>query len=936
MNFNRLRLQSLKTRVTLFTLFVFLLSIWSLVLYADRALRQDVQRLLGKQQHLTASLLAAEVNRELETALHALNRVATEITPEMMRDTVILQKTLESFPIFQERFNTGTYITDSKGTAIASVPLSANRLSLSYLDRDYIQDVLKSGRSVIGRPVIGRVVNVPVLGLGVPIFDQYKNVIGVLAGVINLTSANSLVELHQTYLGKEERFLIVDGKHRIIVTSSEQDRVMEQLPPAGVNRTMDRFINGFEGIEIFVNPRGDEVLTAVKHIPIAEWYAAISLPTRIAFEPIRKLERNLLLAAVFLSLFASGMAWWILARQLAPLQAMAAQLSAYTQGQHNELKLTYHRSDEIGQLVQSFNRLLEELENRQKLLRDSTELHRMAFRTSPDAVSMTKIPSGVYLDVNDGFTKLFGWSRDEVVGKTTSDLGLWLHQSDRNNFIQTLESTGHCENLEATFLARNGRHIPVLVSGNTMILNGEPCLFAVTHDISIRKAALEEVQELSFTDPMTGLPNRRFYTERFIETLAYSRAHQQLSALIYIDLDNFKSLNESFGHDKGDLLLRQVAKRIKDTVRDTDIVMRISGDKFLILLEKLAPSASVAKIETESLMTKLLSILSLPYQLSGLEHFSSCSMGATLFGDQQESSTEVLNKAELAMYQAKAAGRHTWRFFSPEMQVLVSARAMLEAHLREALRDNQFLLYYQPQVDEHGQVVGVESLIRWHSPQRGMVSPSDFIPLAEEMGLIVPLGLWALEEACRQLVRWSAIPQRAHLTIAVNVSANQFNQEDFVSQVLSILKRTGAQADRLKIELTESVLVNQVERVIEKMNLLKIVGVKFSLDDFGTGFSSLSYLKRMPLDQLKIDQAFTRDILTDTNDEAIARTVVVLGKTLGFSVIAEGVETQAQRNTLYAMGCVLYQGYLFSKPLPIEVLESYLLSKTQEDERDQS
>lgn len=936
MKFNRLRWHSLKTRVTLFTLVLFLTSIWSLVFYADSALRQDVKSLLGKQQYLTASLLAAEVNRELESSLHTLNLVAAEITPEMMSNRKLLQKTIESLPIFQEKFTTGTYITDSQGVAIASMPLSVNRLELSYLDRDYIRDVLKSGLPVIGQPVIGRVVNVPVLGLSVPIFDQYKNVIGVLAGVINLTNTKALVELHQTYLDKEERFLIVDAKHRMIVTASEQDRILEQLPPVGVNLALDRFIDGFEGVEIFVNPKGEEVLTAVKQIPIAGWYAGISLSTQVAFAPIRKLERNFLLAAIFLSLFASAMAWWILSRQLAPLQLMAAQLSGYMDGQHTELKLTYDRSDEIGQLVQSFNRLIDELANRQKLLKDSTELHRMAFRTSPDAVSISKIPSGVYLDVNDGFTKLFGWSRDEVVGKTSSDLEIWLHREDRNGFIQTLESTGHCENFEVTFLTRNGKPIPALVSGNTMILNGEPCLLAITHDISIRKAALEEIQELSFTDTMTGLPNRRFYSERFIESLSYSLAHDQLCALIYIDLDNFKSLNESFGHDKGDLLLRQVAKRIKESVRDIDLIMRISGDKFLVLLENLNSSAQLATVETEQIMIKLLKVLSLPYQLSGLEHFSSCSMGAALFGDQQESAVAVLNKAELAMYQAKASGRNTWRFYSPEMQVLVSARAILEASLREALRDQQFLLYYQPQVDEHGTVVGVESLIRWQSPQRGMVSPSDFIPLAEETGLIVPLGMWALEEACRQLVRWSENPERAHLTIAVNVSANQFNQEDFVSQVLSILQRTGALPDRLKLELTESVLVNQVERVIEKMNVLKSAGVKFSLDDFGTGFSSLSYLKRMPLDQLKIDQAFTRDILTDANDEAIAKTVVALGKTLGFSVIAEGVETQAQRHTLFAIGCVLYQGYLFSKPLPIEELESYLISRSQDDEADLS
>ena len=909
------------------TLVIFLTSIWSLVLYADRTLKRDIHDLLGNQQYLTASVLAAEVNHEIENALHALNRVAVNIRPEMMTDGNALQVSLERLPLLQDRFNAGAFVVDKNGVAIASVPSSAGRVGVSYEDRDYIRQVFSSGKPFVGRPVIGRRLNTPVLGLGVPIFDSDKKVIGVLAGIVNLSESNALIALHKTYLNKDERFLIVDTRNRLIVQASEENRTMELLPPEGVNVPLDRFIRGFEGTMVFTNPLNEEVLASVKSIPVAGWYAAIVLPSRIAFAPIRNLERNILLAAFLFTLIAGCLTWWVLGRQLAPLQRVAARLAMSRDVNQTELKLSYGRDDEIGQLIEAFNGLLADLANRQKLLQESTELHRVAFRTSPDAVTITRLSDGCYLDVNDGFTKLFGWTRDEVVGIPSIKLGIWHDLKDRTSFMEQLRLTGRCESFETTFIEKNGRLIPAIVSGNTIELNGEQCLLAVTHDISMRKAALIEIQELSYTDTMTGLPNRKFFDRQFKLSVSDSVAKNELCALVYIDLDNFKSLNESFGHDKGDLLLKKVARRIKEVVGVDDIAMRIGGDKFLILLQHLSGEQELATTQAQSIGDKVLTVLSQPYYLSGLEHFTTCSLGITLFGNQDERASEALNRAELAMYQAKSAGRNTYRFYDRRMQLEVSARATMESNLREALRNNQFILHYQPQVDEFGQIVGLESLIRWSSPQYGMVPPADFILLAEETGLILPIGIWALEAACLQLVNWSSIPSRAHLTIAVNVSASQFNQVDFVPMVMDTIHRTGAKPHNLKLEITESVLINQAESVIEKMKLLKGIGVQFSLDDFGTGFSSLSYLKRMPLDQLKIDQSFIRDILVDRNDEAIARTVIELGKTLGFSVIAEGVETQAQRNALFALGCVLYQGYLFSRPLPIDELEGYLAAK---------
>ena len=343
----------------------------------------------------------------------------------------------------------------------------------------------------------------------------------------------------------------------------------------------------------------------------------------------------------------------------------------------------------------------------------------------------------------------------------------------------------------------------------------------------------------------------------------------------------------------------------------------------MVMLEDLSGNLQEAATQTEIVGEKILATLNETYELGNYKHHSTPSIGVTLFVDHQETIDELLKRADLAMYQAKAAGRNTLRFFDPDMQTLVTARATMEIDLRRAIVEKQFLVHYQAQVDSCGRVIGAEALVRWQHPERGLVSPADFIPLAEESGLILPIGHWVLEAACGKLAVWAAKPEMAHLTVAVNVSARQFSLPNFVEQVLAVVDYLGVRPDRLKLELTESLLLENAEDIIAKMLALRARGVGFSMDDFGTGYSSLSYLKRLPLDQLKIDQSFVRDVLTDSNDAAIARTVVALGQSLGLAVIAEGVETEAQREFLEAHGCHAYQGYLFSRPLPVEGFEEF-------------
>ncbi len=535
------------------------------------------------------------------------------------------------------------------------------------------------------------------------------------------------------------------------------------------------------------------------------------------------------------------------------------------------------------------------------------------------------------LRVNRAFCETTGYSTDEAVGKTPYELLRSGHQSeafyvDMNDSILRL-GVWQGEVLDRR---KNGELFPAWLN-ITAVRSNEGTIshyVATLSDFTARKAAQDEIRNLAFFDPLTGLPNRRLLLDRLEQALAASSRHQRDGALLFIDLDNFKDLNDTLGHEKGDMLLKQVARRLSACVREGDTVARLGGDEFVVMLEELSENPREAATQAEAVGEKILGALAQTYQLAGFERHSSASIGVTLFAGHHETVDDLLRRADMAMYRAKDAGRNTLRFFDPEMQSVITNRTAMEADLRLAVLEGQFVLHYQVQVASDGQPTGAEALVRWRHPQRALVSPAEFIPLAEETGLILPLGQWVLDAACAQLAAWATRADTAHLTVSVNVSIRQFLQRDFVDQVLAVIHRTGANPQRLKLELTESVLASNVEDIIAKMTALKAKGIGFSLDDFGTGYSSLSYLKRLPLDQLKIDQEFVRDILIDPNDAAIANMVVALAGSLGLSVIAEGVETEAQRDVLARQGCHAYQGYLFGRPVPVAEFEEFLQCKS--------
>ncbi|MFZ3161062.1 MAG: EAL domain-containing protein [Rhodoferax sp.] len=535
---------------------------------------------------------------------------------------------------------------------------------------------------------------------------------------------------------------------------------------------------------------------------------------------------------------------------------------------------------------------------------------------------------GIVESFNQSAEQMFGYGAAEVVGNNVSMLMpepcQGKHDGDLDNNLHSDVKKAIGRRCEMLGRRKDGSRFHMALGVYETLLNDRRLFIATASDITLHKQAQDRIELLAFSDPLTGLPNRRLLMDRLHQALAASARLGLCGAVLLIDLDDFKTLNDTLGHDKGDLLLQQVAQRLTTCVRAGDTVARLGGDEFVVMLEGLAEYPKDAASQAEAVGEKILAALNQPYLLAGVENRSTPSIGITLFNGLQNSIEELLKWADLAMYQSKAVGRNTLHFFDPAMQAMVTARAALEVELREAVSQQRFILHYQPQVDGDGRPTGVEALIRWQHPQRGMVSPAEFISLAEDTGLILSLGNWVLETACTQLARWAEQPQMAHLTMAVNVSARQFRNKDFVGQVMAALDHSGADPHRLKMELTESLLLDGVEETIEKMNTLKALGMSFSLDDFGTGYSSLAYLKRLPLSQMKIDQSFVRDILTDPHDAAICRTVIALAQSLGLAVIAEGVESEAQRDFLAGQGCRAYQGYLFGRPLPADGCEAYV------------
>jgi len=544
---------------------------------------------------------------------------------------------------------------------------------------------------------------------------------------------------------------------------------------------------------------------------------------------------------------------------------------------------------------------------------------------SQDAIIITDAEQKI-LRVNQKFIDITGYTLADVIGLEPSLLSSSAHNEQfYRGMWRTIEAVGSWEG-EIWDRRKNADLFPMFITitairdANSKVTN---FVFSFS-DITATKRDADAIHKLVFFDPLTRLPNRRALLDNLSETLLACASSTKNAALLFVDLDNFKEINDTLGHQLGDKMLVQTAQRLSNCVRNRDTIARIGGDEFVVILQDLGVNLEEARAKTSVMAEKILAALNNPYTLSEHEIHSSASIGATFVSHHDTPVQEILKQADIAMYQAKRSGRNKLCFFDPEMQENVTLQARVSNALHSAIQNHEFELYYQLQVDAELKSVGAEALIRWEHPQLGIVSPADFIPLAEESGLILPIGLWVLNTACAQLKRWQASSQTSELSIAVNISPRQFHQTDFVETVLTAIAKADISPNSLKLELTETLILDNVSATIEKMNQLKHAGVEFALDDFGTGYSSLSYLTQLPLSQLKIDQSFVRNIGLKENDDIIVQTIIGMANSLGIKIIAEGVESEAQHKFLEKLGCPLFQGYLFGQPMPIAEFEQLL------------
>ncbi|MBL0710208.1 MAG: EAL domain-containing protein [Colwellia sp.] len=624
------------------------------------------------------------------------------------------------------------------------------------------------------------------------------------------------------------------------------------------------------------------------------------------------------LTAIFFGVLITTLASRYLTRRLYIIQKVADEVQTGA----TSLRVNMQGTDEAASLAKQFDSMLDSIALREAQL---------ALFYSLDLVGLTiTSPEKGWISMNSCLCNMLEYTESQLQKMTWAEL---THpedlDADLEQFNKLLANESNGYSLEKRFISRTGKVIVTMLVVRCVRKDDGSVdyVVAMVQDISKQKADAIKIEQLAYFDPLTNLPNRRLLNDRLIQALAFSERNKHHGALLFLDLDNFKTLNDTLGHDNGDILLKQVSERLITITREGDTIARFGGDEFVIILENLNHNPVIAAVETEAIVNKVLGTINQPYTISGHTYSSSTSIGISLFIGHQISPEELLKQADISMYQAKKLGRNGFCFFDPKMQSSIINRVKLERDLLSALEHQHFQLYYQVQVDSLNNYLGAEALIRWVHPERGIISPFDFIPLAEDTGIIIEIGTWVIESACIQLNAWQKNTNTASLSLSINVSAKQFHQSDFVEVIKNMIDSYSINPTLLKIELTESILLINFEKVIYKMNELALMGIQFSLDDFGTGYSSLQYLKKLPLHQLKIDQSFVRDLGIDTNDEVIVKTIISMAHSLGLSVIAEGVENEKQKRHLISQGCTNFQGYLFSKPMPIDKFESLLNQK---------
>ncbi|MFC7419935.1 EAL domain-containing protein [Iodobacter arcticus] len=896
---------SIRTQLFLLTLAIALPFVGILTWFLIHDL-QHVEKEAYEKVRIVANNAAADIAKRLQKSNKTLANIASRPQIKAL-DPQHCDPILTEFTQLYPEYTT-LAVRDRKAKAICSFlahPPSPSKIGQFA----WFIETVKHQRFTVSDANMGSSSGRWISVLAQPIFSDQGVLIGLLALPVDLLKLSD--DLFSSM--PKNAIVTVIGKNKAVVLRSHQAAAfIGKAAPAAATS-----IAKPEGFVVLSDLDGVSRLNAFMAIPHTQWRVFAGIPQDIVFAEYKQtLWRSLSIGFSSL-IFALLLAWRISSAIIRPISALSETAAKIEKGD------TLARADiygpvEIEAVARQFNQMLDAWQY-SEAIRNEAALHTQTILDNMVDAVITINLFGKIESFSKTASAIFGYSSAEVIGHNISILMPEPHRSHHDAYLQHYHHTGEARIIgllrEVEGQRKDGSHFPMSLSVSKITHADKTTFIGLVRDITQHRKDEQEIRRLAFYDPLTGLANRRLLADRLKQARINAARSNQHGALMFLDLDHFKQLNDNLGHDLGDLLLQQVATRLLECVREGDSVARLGGDEFVVLLEALSSHAHEAVTQTELVANKILETLALPYSLNEHVYSSTPSIGIVLFMEEHESMEELLKKADVAMYQAKSAGRNTARFFDPVMQAAAVAHDELVKDLSRGFAAQEFVLQYQIQVDENGETTGAEALVRWKHPQRGLVPPIEFIPLAEETGLILPLGQWVLETACAQLREWAKDPDTHGWSMAVNVSALQFAQASFVEQISSAIQKTGINPRRLKLELTESMLVSDIADIITKMNLLKKQGVRFSLDDFGTGYSSLSNLKQLPLDQLKIDQSFVRDILSDPSDAIIARTIIVLGHSLGLKVIAEGVETAGQRDFLSVIGCVAFQGNYFGLPV---------------------
>ena len=667
MSLSLFKRDSLKTRVTLFTLVIFLLSIWVLVFYVSQKLRVDMQRVLGKQQFSTVSFLAANANRDLTDRLDALGRIAGMFDSNAPEKASVLAGILEARPVLQNQFNGGIVALGADGVAVAEFPVAAGLIGTDFMGIDSVAPALNEGRSLIGHPFMDTKRQAPLFAMTVPIRDAQSNVIGALVGLTDLSKPGFLDQTIESYYGMSGYFLLEHAKTRLIITSTGRTRLMERLPDAGVSPLIDRFVEGFDETGVMTDSTGVEILASARRIPVADWFIVAALPTDEAFALIYSMQHHMTEAALLMSILAGGLTWWWLRRELSPMLAAVRTLTALSDTGQPPQALPIARHNEIGELIGGFNRLLETLAQRETALHESEERFKALHDASFGGIAIHD--NGTIKDCNQGLADLTGYSFEELIGMN----GLLLVAPEYRELVAQTIKSGLDHRYDAEGLRKDGSRYHLSIRGKSIPYKGRILRVSELRDITERKAMEELVRQQALHDTLTRLPNRRLLNDRLRQTMAASKRNGSYSALMFLDLDNFKPLNDAHGHEVGDLLLIEVAERLKTCVRETDTVARFGGDEFVVLLTELNTDQVESAAQAGIVAEKVRIALSKPYKLTirhdGLpekivDHRCTASIGVALLVNHDDSQEEILKRADMAMYQAKEAGRNSIRFYN--------------------------------------------------------------------------------------------------------------------------------------------------------------------------------------------------------------------------------------------------------------------------------